>query len=302
MSEEQMSVGTLLRTAREAQGLTIEQVVQQLKLARRQVEAMEGDHFADLPGNTFARGFVRNYARLLKLDAEPLLLALEAQLPQEREQVAFPQASENPSNLDLTVGEKSIRAGHWPVLAMMLLGLLVGAGLVWWYLQQPAMPEIALEEREVAASLPDAIAFTEASEIAASVTFESASALASEPAVLNLSASAPASAALAVSSSVAASSVASSSAVSAVRQVSSAVAARGIRIAASKESWVQIVGGDGQRVFAGMVTAGSEQAWAASAPYQIKIGNAPGAKLYYRGKPVDLAPFTRGDVATLELK
>lgn len=297
MSEEQMSVGTFLRTAREAQGLTIEQVVQQLKLARRQVEAMESDHFADLPGNTFARGFVRNYARLLKLDAEPLLLALETQLPQEREQVAFPQASENPSNLDLAVRDKSIRAGHWPVLAMMLLGLLVGAGLVWWYLQQPAMPEIALEEREVAASLPDAIAFTEASEIAASVTFESASALASEPAVLNLSASAPASAALAVSSSVAA-----SSAVSAVRQVSSAVAARGIRIAASKESWVQIVGGDGQRVFTGMVTAGSEQAWAASAPYQIKIGNAPGAKLFYRGKAIDLAPFTRGDVATLELK
>ena len=29
---------------------------------------------------------------------------------------------------------------------------------------------------------------------------------------------------------------------------------------------------------------------------------APGARLYYRGKPVDLAPFTRGDVATVELK
>jgi cytoskeleton protein RodZ len=84
--------------------------------------------------------------------------------------------------------------------------------------------------------------------------------------------------------------------------MSSAAAARGVRVAASHDTWVQIADGAGRRVFSGILGSGEEQAWIASAPYQVKIGNAPGTRLYYRGKPVDLAPYTRGDVATVELK
>lgn len=68
--------GALLRAAREAAGLSVEAVAQQLKLSPRQVRALEGDDFAGLPGRTFVRGFVRNYARLLALDAERVLDAL----------------------------------------------------------------------------------------------------------------------------------------------------------------------------------------------------------------------------------
>jgi type IV pilus biogenesis/stability protein PilW len=53
--------GALLRAAREAAGLSVETVAQQLKLAPRQVRALEGDDFERLPGRTFVRGFVRNY-------------------------------------------------------------------------------------------------------------------------------------------------------------------------------------------------------------------------------------------------
>ena len=58
------SAGALLRDAREAAGLSIDAVAQQLKLAPRQVQALEDDDFAQLPGRTFVRGFMRNYARL----------------------------------------------------------------------------------------------------------------------------------------------------------------------------------------------------------------------------------------------
>jgi cytoskeleton protein RodZ len=68
--------GALLRAAREAAGLSVEAVAQQLKLAPRQVRALEGDDFGSLPGRTFVRGFVRNYARLVALDAERVLDAL----------------------------------------------------------------------------------------------------------------------------------------------------------------------------------------------------------------------------------
>ncbi len=65
--------GARLRAAREAAGLSVDQVAQQLKLAPRQVKALEDENFAELPGRTFSRGFLRNYARLLNLDAEDLL-------------------------------------------------------------------------------------------------------------------------------------------------------------------------------------------------------------------------------------
>ena len=60
----------LLRAAREALGLSIDAVAQQLKLAPRQVRALEDGDFAQLPGRTFVRGFMRNYARLVQLDPE----------------------------------------------------------------------------------------------------------------------------------------------------------------------------------------------------------------------------------------
>jgi len=70
------SAGTLLRVARESAGMSIDAVAQQLKLAPRQVQALEDDAFAQLPGRTFVRGFLRNYARLVHLDADALLASL----------------------------------------------------------------------------------------------------------------------------------------------------------------------------------------------------------------------------------
>lgn len=65
--------GAILAAERVAQGLSIEQVADQLKLANRQVLALEKDDYAALPGATITRGFVRAYAKYLKLDAAPLV-------------------------------------------------------------------------------------------------------------------------------------------------------------------------------------------------------------------------------------
>src|SRR5690606_29886115 len=62
--------GAALARAREEQGLALADVAQQLKLAPRQIEALEQERFGALPGPTIARGMLRNYARLLKLDPE----------------------------------------------------------------------------------------------------------------------------------------------------------------------------------------------------------------------------------------
>ena len=66
-------IGAELSRAREARGLSLADVAQQIKFAPRQLEALEQERFELLPGSTFARGMVRSYARLLKLDPEPLV-------------------------------------------------------------------------------------------------------------------------------------------------------------------------------------------------------------------------------------
>lgn len=72
------TAGALLGAAREASGLSVDAVAQQLKLAPRQVRALEAGDFGRLPGRTFVRGFIRNYARLMNLDPEQVLKALPA--------------------------------------------------------------------------------------------------------------------------------------------------------------------------------------------------------------------------------
>ncbi len=73
--------GKTLAAQREAMGWTVEQVADQLKLAVRQVQALEEGDYANLPPPAVVRGFVRAYAKVVKLDAAPLVaqIALDSQ-------------------------------------------------------------------------------------------------------------------------------------------------------------------------------------------------------------------------------
>jgi cytoskeleton protein RodZ len=75
--------GKTLAAQREAMGWTVEQVADQLKLAVRQVQMLEAGDYANLPPPAVVRGFVRAYAKVVKLDAAPLVaqIALDSPAP-----------------------------------------------------------------------------------------------------------------------------------------------------------------------------------------------------------------------------
>lgn len=83
--------GQTLRAAREGMGLSLAEAARQMRLSLRQVEALEADDYARLPSAIFVRGFLRNYAKLLQIDAEPLLREALAGLPAKSEGVIVPQ-------------------------------------------------------------------------------------------------------------------------------------------------------------------------------------------------------------------
>ena len=71
--------GLALADAREAMGMSVEQLAEQLKLAPRQVLAIERGDFDALPNRAVARGFIRAYAKAVRLDPAPLVAMVEVE-------------------------------------------------------------------------------------------------------------------------------------------------------------------------------------------------------------------------------
>jgi transcriptional regulator with XRE-family HTH domain len=123
---EPATPGAILRRAREARGLSIADVVQVIRFSTHQIEALERDDYASLPGATSVRGLVRNYARLLKLDAAPLLTQLDPAVPVAETDVRPPT--------DMGAAEQPTIGGRVPsrLVAVAIATLLLAMGAYWF--------------------------------------------------------------------------------------------------------------------------------------------------------------------------
>ncbi|HWQ37655.1 MAG TPA: helix-turn-helix domain-containing protein [Burkholderiales bacterium] len=112
--------GAVLHEERRRQNLSLGDVSRQIKLSVRQVEALERDDFGQFGGQVFVHGFVRNYAKLLGLDPDPLLRAVD-----ERLAVVAPaevHAGETP-----VIRPRPARKSTLGVIAVLLvLGVVLG--------------------------------------------------------------------------------------------------------------------------------------------------------------------------------
>ena len=148
------AIGYTLRATREARGESIQDVAGALKLTGRQVEALETDRFDLLPGKAFARGFLRNYARHLQLDAAPLLAALDQFTAGDAMDLA---PVSNAVGTMPSAGER-LRPSSLPV-ALIAFGLflLVLSGWYFNWFQQPVPNDELLAEENIMAPEPTAV-------------------------------------------------------------------------------------------------------------------------------------------------
>jgi cytoskeleton protein RodZ len=296
--------GARLQAARHAAGLSLEQVAQQLKLAPRQVRALEEEDFAQLPGRTFARGFVRNYARLLNLDGEDLL----ATLPDATRAPALeaPALQSTGAMIAELPSASTVRPSvtRW-VIPLVLVACIVGAATYEWYrgglspqdaAPRTLPPTAGVASPEVGAAPSAATPSAMPAPTAAAAPATTTSTELPNPFAVEAAATAVPAAARAANPEAAAAPV------SAMPAPAEAVAPpASLQLTYRGPSWTEIRDRDGQVLISRLVAAGSEQSIRGVAPFDIVIGNATVVTLVYRGAPVDLLRYTRQNVARLRL-
>ncbi|HUL65971.1 MAG TPA: RodZ domain-containing protein [Burkholderiaceae bacterium] len=254
------SFGRRLAAERERLGLSVGEIAGRLRLHPKQVQAIESESLPALPA-PFLRGFVRNYAKEVRLDPAPLLAELNARLgPQQGGTQALAPARSGSS-----LAAPSEHGSRRIVLIGVLVALIVFAVLG------------GLATRSDKARVEPAPATTKP---VAAVAPPAAPAAAVEPKVEPV-ASLPAETPAPVPAAVAA--------------APPPAPAELVRMSFHAQSWVEVTQADGRVILSQINEAGTEQRVEGKPPLKVVIGNASGVSLDYKGKPVDLKPSTNPD-------
>jgi len=304
--DEPQSPGRLLAAARQARGMTVTEVALRLKFSPRQIEALEADHYDVLRGPSMVRGMIRAYAKLIGLDPHPVLDALHRHLN------AGPMTMQ-PRAMSVPFPRATPKGSLVYVLLSAVVVIAVVSVIVEWVLR-PGVPSAAAVGPRRAPPAPESTPPTPGREAAAvpPPMTEPAPAAAPAPATIPSPAAIPAKAAAqapaATPSPVPASTPAPAPTPATERRPAPVVQhetvlhAKRIELVFDRESWVEIKDADGRIVFSQLNPPGSRRRVVGEAPFSIVIGNATGVKLRYNDSDVDLAPFTRTDVARLTLE
>ncbi len=261
------SVGCRLRERREYLGLGVDDVVAKIKLAHRQIVALEEDDFQALPETAFLRGFVRSYAKLLQMDAQPLLDALPG--------AQIIQVKAEPIKVDAPFPTTARRHN----VSLLLAALFITLGIAGFVLWQARVPHPAVQ-------VPDAALVETPLPLPEYIAGGSSVSEAPESAVV---ASAPRSVEAVASE---------------VKPASASATAAALRLVFDKESWAEIKDQTGVTLSRQVNPSGSELRVEGVPPFTLVIGHAAAVHLYYREKPVDLTSSINAgsDVARLTLQ
>ncbi len=289
--------GTILRAERQRQSLSVTDVARQLKLAPRQVEALERDDFAALPGPVFVRGFTRNYARMLGIEAEPLMRTVEGLLaPRKAEAADASVVPENTGRSGIAPMPESRaygrRRGRGPLYIVSAIVILLAVVLAMRERSSPPLDAPVASsppERAVPAAAPDFAPLPEAPRVGDT-----------PPTTLDATQPAPANAAAAPDSRAAAATGPAPVVTPMDRPIGRGPAE--LQFSFSHDSWVEVRDRDSTVVFEQLNPQGSVRTVRGKPPLSVVIGNASNVTLMFNGKKVDLVPHTRTDVARLTLE
>lgn len=305
--------GQAFAAARLDAGMTTKEVAKQLRLSNTQIEALEQDDFASLPEATIVKGFIRNYAKLLKIPAEPLINAYVEMVP-AKDDYTF---ALNPGiNMKITDSGKSHKLRY----VMVAIGLLLAAA-VWFfyqnYVQKPnpvspmqemeaVLPELSLPMAERIENVPvTQLEMPEPNEVQEATEqdkTEQGETEKSKPVETAASEKVvePVTDTVETQGSTPSEDVVAADAVI-EDEVPPVTGKTRLEFTAMQETWLSVVNTSGREVYNKTLYAGGRDTVDIRNPSEIVVGNAHGAKLSIDGKPINLAPYTRVNVARVRM-
>lgn len=338
VAANRVNPGETLRQARESNGWSLAEVALKLNLTTTSLSNLEAGAFDKLPGHTFARGYIRAYAKLLGMD--------QAVLVQQFDQSTGTD-SQGSSVHSLGRIEEPVRVSHTilRIVSLLLLIAVIGGGFVWWQdqtslrkqdqvsltpehvevegadgttqihpLDEPEDQAVAEGQAEgtTALALPQAETSAEApadAQAAAPAVTPTAPAPAPAPAAPTHSAApvvatpaTPAPAVPAVPAPTVTAPVAPSVPAAAPAPAAAPVAGQGqVQLQFTADCWTQVTDGSGKVLFSGLKRKGDSLSVSGKPPFAVRLGFARGAQVSYNGQAVDVAPFTSGETARLKL-
>lgn len=294
---DHLSPGAMLLQGRLQAGLTQEQVAKELYMTVYKVKALETDDYKRLNSDTFARGYIRAYANLVKIDVVVVLTAYDKLM----EEIA-----PKPVVQKQAAATENTHRGAWQFLAV-IGAFFVGLWLISvWFFDNHSEAQYVIATNSLSSVAP---VKTKISVAVSSVAASGASSVLS-------------SAALPVETKVITSSSTSSvksvgqmavQVASSVQLISSSSAAQSSSASSKKttldelsfsfrgESWLEVSDSRGDVLATELEPAGSKIRLIGMAPFDVKLGNAPVVDVQLNGKKIDVIPLMGSNVLIMKI-
>ncbi|AVJ24411.1 DUF4115 domain-containing protein [Pseudomonas sp. PA-1-2A] len=318
VAANRVNPGETLRQARESNGWSLAEVALKLNLTSTSLANLEAGAFDKLPGHTFARGYIRAYAKLLGIDQAVLVQAFDQ----------FTGTDAQGSNVHgLGRIEEPTRVSHTilRIVSLLLLIAVVGGGFVWWQdqtsqrnkdLTSNAMEHVEVESADGTTQIhpldepeDQAVVEGQAAPQAPATAEQPAPDAGTAPAAVPAPAvptapAAPVAQAPAVPTPAPATPAPAAPAAPALSPPTTPALIAGdgrVQITFIADCWTQVTDGNGKVLFSGLKRKGDTLDQSGKPPLTLRLGFARGAQVAYNGQPVDVAPFTSGETARLKL-
>jgi len=279
--------GAQLKQAREKQGVTLEEISLSTKIGTRMLRALEEEHFDQLPGGIFNKGFIRAYARCLGMDEDQAIadyLAATGASPLAKKS----EISEQAPILDPPPREENTAAGlPWGMFAVVLLIIALGFA-AWGFYSR----ESERASRDTTIPAANSSSASSAAVAEPSPSEQKPAAPADSPAAASQTVQqATATKSVAESTPSPAASVPASTAAAAQPQAAaSANSSLQLVITAREDSWLS-VSVDGEIVTRALLTAPAQKSIRAQNEIVVRAGNVGALDFEFNGKKLP----TQGD-------
>lgn len=307
--------GAQLKAQREALGWPVEQVADQLKLAPRQVIALEEGDMAALPNVAVVRGFVRAYAKVVRLDAAPLVAMIEVH-PAPAQDPAAPvrreiSATFSESRFPSMTQRSSNQTPLWIAGAVAVVVAAAFGAYKLGYVPASLLSPQAGKDAAHAEVGPVEMTLIKPGQDLTPVQSPSVPLISVPPppgndtqtgAPVAAAASAPAAAAVPPAAVPAPAAATTAAVTPPVAAAAPAVGANALVLKVEQDSWVEIRRPGSSPLISRMVKAGSTETFDITGPATLVVGKPGVVQATLRGAKLDLPTVAGGTISRVSIK